>query len=351
MQFRRRWRAKAFLASVVMCGAVAVAAPLPPGLPDPAAEAARFKTDYDAGREDVAVADRSALVDACLHISDPVVRDDYGGKIAAAWEPLAGDKKAGIQLNAAICIGQLHTFSSAGALTGMLKHSNPAVRYWAARGLGDIPNLKRFAGPTLTNALNALGAAMAKETTGIVKKEIMRSLGVLGDAGAILDGLDALGGTILGSVPDQPTLETASLGLADLDASLKATPPAAAMKTNIAKVVSFLASFVSQQEVSLQLARQTNDGSLPPGYHTNAAAVVSNAIKVLNTLAGKIAFTVDTSSPDKMKFDLDRLFGTPDVGPGQLQKEFPGVPVPPTIKPPKPAPPATATATSRPGGA
>src|SRR4051794_8184173 len=80
---------------------------------------------------------RTAVIDAAksLSVTD---RDEYGKKVITEFLPALESKNPDARLNTAILFTDLKTLSSDAALTSMLKNEDPAVRYWGARGLGDL---------------------------------------------------------------------------------------------------------------------------------------------------------------------------------------------------------------------
>jgi len=334
MQFRRRWSPIALFAIVAAFQASSAFAAM-----DLKAEAAKLQKAK--GQEAVDIA--NGVIDEQKKIPGPLDKDRFGAAVVAEFEPLIAGHNPDAALNAAIAIAKQHTASTDSALEKMLSNANPAIRYWGAKGVGEIPNLKAVGGEGA--ALRALNAQLPKETSGLVKKEIIRAIAKLDSITEMVKALDTLAAAMQTTTPDQETLEAASIGLTELDIAIKEAvskgkPPAPAEILDIAKKVTLLLSFASQQEVALFNARTKDGGALPDGYHANVVAVTNNGIKVLNSLAGMSAFTgvPGDLDPNATLLLLNGVTGaafgeTP--GSGQVQKTFPGVTTPPAIKPGK----------------
>jgi hypothetical protein len=202
------------------------------------------------------------------------------------------------------------------------------VRYWAAKGLGEIPNLKAVGGHIA--AIRALQGQLGKETSGVVKKEIIRSVAKLGELADLIKLLEVIAGSMQASLPDPETLDAANSALSEVETATRSAAPQPADAAAIARHASAIASFASQHEVA---ARAKDPGAITDGHHAAILGVINSAIKVLNNAAGKQAFTgIPDGKAEEVLVLLNSIVGSSTLGPGQVQKVFPGAPVPPAVK-------------------
>ena len=76
----------------------------------------------------------------------------FQGKSIAEWKEQLNDEKEFARLSAAVALGECGP-KAVPALVEALKHKDPRIRYWAARGLGKIGAEAKSAMPALTEAL------------------------------------------------------------------------------------------------------------------------------------------------------------------------------------------------------
>jgi hypothetical protein len=265
-------------------------------------------------------------------------RNELSRKVADNFERLLTSRSNDVQLNAAMTIARLHTIFTDAPLKRMLGHNNPAIRYWAAKGLAEIPNLKEVGGAP--SAITALEKQLEKETSGTVKKEIVRAVAALGDVNDLIKVLEILSASMQATMPDQMTIDAATSALNEIDAVTR-TAPAPKDAANIARATATLVSFATQQEFAV---RSKDPASISDGYHAAVVNLVNTAVKVLNDAAGKSVFTgvAGDSKPEEFLLLVNGIVGSGAV-PGKVQTTFQGVTIPPAIKPP-----AAPTTTSRP---
>jgi hypothetical protein len=340
MQCRRRWSA---VAGILFLGAVASQVQAR----DPVADAQSMQAAH--GPEAVGL--RISVLDD-LNKKSVTEKDHYVGHdmlgdsaLNGPWaQLLTQTDNPDAQLNAAILIASAKALSADGAFEKIMMPSpNAALRYWGAKGLEGIMGELINVGPdSKDRALKALNKAIAHETSGVVKQQIILALGAAGDVGALQTAADVLASQLQDSSPDHETIDAAGTALAQLDALLK--KGATVDKAKVAKSAAWIASFSAQQLRGLA-GRGTDNAAadaapeVPEAYTQSIYNTVSSAIAVLNDLAGQGAFaTVHPPVPgdvreysNELQFAVDGIAGSPTTD-GALQKLIPGVPVPPPVK-------------------
>ncbi len=192
MQF---WRSQKFLLFMAI-SAVALHAggtlhAAGPALPDPAASAVgateqqTIQTYVAYYSKKMADADNSKqMVRARGHIlrilhetghpASAIFLNSYGAIVGQEFSPLLSNPKTA--LNAVITIAQIDDISTQAALEDGLSNASPAVRYWSARGLGEIlPQLAAIP-PAFHQALRRLEGALKVEKDPIVEMSMCHAL-------------------------------------------------------------------------------------------------------------------------------------------------------------------------------
>jgi hypothetical protein len=326
MQCRRRWSA---IAVVILMGAGTSLVLARDPFDDAKAMEAAKGTD--------AVILRAAIL-ADLNKMNVTDKDDYVSKKMLGTDrnpgpfvALLASSSPDAQLNAAITIAQTKTLSADAALESMLKHSNPAIRYWGAKGLTDIMDEIAKIPSSKTRAINTLTDALSKETSGVVKQQIIRALIAADDAPAVITATQILADQLQKGISDHETLDAAAAALNQIDTLIKGGTTVDVPST--AQAAAFTASFAAQQLVALKAQLPEGVTDVPEDMRSSTANVANKAINVLNDLAGKSPFTpvARTASPEEIQFATDSITGSSSA-PGDLQKMIPGVPIPPAIK-------------------
>jgi hypothetical protein len=327
MVSRRRWHLVAVL--------VAAASPawvLGADLPKAASDLAGAH-----GRDAAAVRDL-VLRDAPKE-TDTIARDKYAGDVARALGGLLDSENPDARLNTSIIIHELGTLSTDSILRKMLTNKDPVVRYWGAKGLGNIAtNLKRLGGAALTGAINDLRKQATAEKEGVVEQEIIRTLIQYGDVEGVINGIENINSIVEKVIPERGALDALAIGAAFLEKSIGGAP--AAEKERAAGALARAASFTAQQQMNLKMAQ---GDAMPAGYGTAVNAVVDAAVRAMGAAAGKaFPWTPGTAStsPEELWLKLPDVVGSGSKK-GALQTALPKVGVPPQISTPQ----------SRPGGA
>ena len=326
MQFSRRWS----LVAGVLLAAGFVGSSSTFGAINLSAEAAKMETAKGAD----AVAVKTTVLAAAP--ATMVDKNKYGRDVAVAFAPELKSKNPDAQLNTAILLASLQALFMDSTLEDMLKNPNPAVRYWGAKGLGDIMDtLKSVGGATMGNAQSALTTGIAGETSGLVKYQMAVALGKSGDPKAMLKALTVLTGQLANGGVDSDTLEATAVTLSSMETALKSGSTLAKADLDaVAKSAAWSASFAAQEQVLVKASRASEGSDFPKAYSTASLAVVNNAVKVLNGLpgGGSLKMTAADDSPEGLQFGVDALVGSAGAGPGDLQKVMTTVPVPPVVK-------------------
>jgi hypothetical protein len=305
MVCRRRWRLLA-LTLVALTPALTLAAGSPSS-----ASVSRLKT---ATGKDSAKA-RDEILTAAP--STPLDLDKYAADLAKELTPVLSDPaNADARLNTAILFARLGSLATDKPLIAALTSSDPAVRYWGAKGLGGTiaATLKKVgAGP----AVAALRAAAKTETSGVVMQEIMSALKTYESLDGVLDGLEKITDTMRGDIPDRGTLTAASEGLAWVQEKIGAA--AAPLKTRAATIAARAASFTAQQHEAF-----AKFPPVPAPWADAAKNVVENSVKVLNRATGNTFLAGDLSGPAEMMLAVNNLVRA-------LGRVTPPIPAPPKV--------------------
>lgn len=163
----RRWSLPTFLSLTFALTSSAFAV-------DHAADAAQLLSDDPAACQK----DAQQIVENNAKITSIVDRDADAGDIAKNLGPVTeSSTNHNAALNAAIAVARLKSISTEKTLESMLTNPDATIRYWAAKGLGDLlPMLKPL--PTaLKRATDSLNTALDAEKDDIVRAALQRALG------------------------------------------------------------------------------------------------------------------------------------------------------------------------------
>jgi hypothetical protein len=239
--------------------------------------------------------------------------------------------KPEVRLNSAIVIHDLKTLSADRTLEKMLDNDDPAVRYWAARGLADISALiKRVGGKTESDAIDALAKRLKVEKSSVVTQEIVKALANFGAAGALGDALQAVAQQMAAATPDLSLLQTAGIALENVTSWLPSA--AAADKVRAAGGAANVASFAAQQQLAYEKALQSVEptATLPADYFKATQKVVESALAACKAAGAGNLPAVSAATATELLMNVNTTFGG-DGKPGALQKEMKSAPVPQKI--------------------
>ncbi len=322
MVCRRRWR----IWVVMMAGAMAaLGAAAPTALPT--------ADDFETAAAKELPGKRNDIFKA-MPATPAVDRDAYAAKVARDFTRAdrgINSARSEVRLNSAILLHDLQTLSTDRALMLMVQSKDAAVRYWGAKGLGDMSVKLMSVGKA--PAVAALRNAGKTETSGVVVQEIITALDRYGDLPAMVDVLTAISGTMQTANPDLSLLQSVAQGL---DSVAKGVPAAPGDKTSAANAAARLASFAAQQLMNNDRAIKAIDktATVPPENLAAVKKVVDAAVKVINAAAGKNYFAPPPQDPGELLMNVNTIFGTPPPGSkaGLLQADLKAVTVPPAVK-------------------
>jgi hypothetical protein len=334
MVCRRRWCLQSL---IVIAGSVSPTLALA-AVPTPPHSAKDFET---AGHDLVRFRDED-LAAAPTNAQD---RAEYARAIGKDFTQSGlgiNSKDPAVRLNSAILIAQLNSIGAKDALVEMLSSSDPAVRFWAAKGLGSIARTQLNAG-VAGPSIAALNAAAKKENDGVVAQEIIKTLIMYEAFEPILHGLENIASQIQKAIPDAGMLQAAATGLDAIAPKVAAQAPA--LKLLSATIASHLASYALQQAKANDAAlKSVSTTGLSDEYLAAVRHVVSAATRVAAAAAGKTYRPPSSgSSVDELELHVNTLFGTAPGGTapaksGQLQADMKDVPLPDAVKVPATGP-------------
>ncbi len=349
MQSRRWWKSivSAWLLGVCLAGAarIATAAPAPPGPPPAPADVATAIAPL----KGAAVVAYRTSVNASAATLNVTEKNRYAEKLGTALEPVIKGANVDAAINAIVLLVDLDVLFADRALVNALPNPNPAIRYWAAKGLGNIMDRTRNVGPAAVAKLNGqLRDQLKVETSGIVKQQILRALAASGDVASLSDALLFLAQTLEKSPPDIGAINASTVGLDGLLAAIKAG--ATLNPTEKADALNALAqtlSFTSQHNLAL-----AEKDILPDAQASAAVDLARSGVALLNALADKEIAKLpnninNSSSAGELFLGVSGIVGSPKV-PGDLQKTFPAIPAPGEIKSPTTTTTAPKSTTTKP---
>ncbi|MGC9259017.1 MAG: hypothetical protein ACP5I8_02920 [Phycisphaerae bacterium] len=251
---------------------------------------------------------------------------DFGTQVNNDFAPLLAHKKTA--LNAAITIGSIPDISMQAALQTALNNPNPAVRYWGAKGLGNIFNQLLAIGPAYQQAIESVQQALAVEADPLAAEEMCAVLLTQNPVPPGTANLTAraLARAIAGYqdvVPDN--LDIAGKLAADLAVAAQGATLTAAQKANAMHTLSLLMS---------DTAQYLNAGLLDPKQKFSAFSAMTSAAAAMNAVTGTTNFSLSgvnaQSSPAAILLQVNGITGSQSQA-GSVQKLFPTAAIPPRI--------------------
>ena len=326
MQCRRWWIAASVMAMVLIGGGMAQAAR--------GADIEQLVRELGAAHGKDAVDKKDEIIAGAKGL-DPTAQNAYAVAVCQAIEnqKLLESKNADTQAIAVITVVELNALNTDGFLIRALTNANPAVRYWAAKGLGQIMDRLRRAAASGA-AVKALQGQLKVETSGIVKAQILNAIALSGDFKEVLAAAKRLEADMKAKAPDAGTIDAARTAVDALDffiedADSKGTPLPKADCLDAATVTTHLASYAAQGNHNL------NDKKvLPPGNQDAARYLAESGVKLLNAV-GKTKISLpaakSTDGPDELLLEVNSVMGSKSIGDGEIQKTLPEVTIPETI--------------------
>lgn len=264
------------------------------------------------------------------HPASAIFRDSYGATVGQDFSPLLDHRKTA--LNAIITIAQIDDISIQAALEHGLSNGDPAVRYWSARGLGNIlPQLAAIP-PAFRQALRSLEQSLKIEKDPMVEMSMCHALvqaspGVPNLFSTILHVLTRLTSTYASQPPN--TLPVCRLIVADLAAlATRGGALPLSRQTAALKVLSQIMSFTAQYNQAGKLSR---DQKLAAFDVISACGHAMDAVGRTEFFSMR-QFT-SQSDPAAILLHVNHLTGSQNQ-PGKLQSLFAKVPIPPRIPSP-----------------
>lgn len=317
--------------------ASAAAPPLPPssrGTPTASdqAEIAAFVQYY--AQQMSAAAHRRDMVRARRHLLAPLVSKnhppsaefiyDFGTQVASDFTPLLANKHTA--LNAAITIGSIDDISMQAPLQTALTNASPAVRYWGAKGMGNIFAPLMSIGPAYQQAVAAVQQALSVETDPLVAEEMSSVLLTQNPPPAGLANLisRAIAHGISGYQDVVPSnLDIISGLAADLaEASRDGSTLTDVQKVKAMNTLSMLMSYTAQYLSANLIDRNQK---------LSAFDAISNAGSAMNAITGTTSFSLTgltaDSDPAAILLAVNGITGAQGQ-PGAVQKLFPKIVIP-----------------------
>lgn len=320
--------------------ASAAAPPLPPssrGTPSASdqAEIAAFVQYY--AQQMSAATDAHAMVRARRHLLAPMKSStnapsaeftyDFGTQVATDFSALLSNKTTA--LNAVITIASIHDISTQSALQKALTNSNPAVRYWGARGLGEIFTQLMAIGPAYQQAVRAVQRALAVETDPLAAREMCDTLltqnpvpaGTANLAARALKRAIAQYQQVVPGNLDITAGLAADLAVAAAHGSTLTPAQKAGAMNTLAQLMSYTAQYFKQ-------------GLLDHKQKLFAFSAIANSADAMNAITGTTNFSLNglgaESNPAAILLAVNQITGSQTQA-GAIQKLFPKIAIPPRI--------------------
>ena len=249
---------------------------------------------------------------------------DFGTQVATDFTPLLSDKKTA--LNAIITVGSIADISMQAPLQVGLTNPSPAVRYWAAKGLGNISTQLMSIGPAYQQAITALQQAMAVETDPLVAAEMCQVLLAQNPIPSNLAQLTATAlkrgiSNYMNVVPSN--LDIVSHLTSDLTAAVQHSAPlTAAQKVQAVNTLALLMSYSAQY---------WSAGLLDRNERLSAFSAISHAADAINAILGTTKVSLSglnsESNPAAVLLAVNGITGSQGQL-GLIQKLFPTVKIP-----------------------
>jgi|GEM_PF-2158416 len=249
---------------------------------------------------------------------------DFGTQVANDFASLLSNKKTA--LNAAITIGSIADISMQAPLQTALTNPNPAVRYWGAKGMGNIFAPLMSIGPAYQQAVTAVQQALAVETDPLVAEEMSNVLLTQNPLPAGLANLisKAIARSIAGYQDVVPGNLDISSGLA-ADLANAAQHGATLTDSQKVKAMSTLSELMSDT------AQYLRAGLLDRKQKLSAFSAINNAANAMNAITGTTNFSLAglnaQSDPAAILLAVNGITGAQGQ-PGAVQKLFPKIVIP-----------------------
>ncbi len=267
------------------------------------------------------------ILHEAAHPASAIFLNSYGVMVGQEFSPLLNNPKTA--LNAVITIAKINDISAQTALEDGLGNASPAVRYWAALGLGKIlPQLAAIP-PAFHQALRKLEGALKVEKDPIVEMNLCHALvqaspGVPNLFSTILHVLTQLTSTYAKQPPDTlPVCQRIVDDLATLATHGGALPrkQQVATLTKLAQIMSFIAQYNQAGLLSREQKLAAFDAISACGHAMD---------QVARTEDFSMAQFTNQSDPAAILLHVNHLTGSQNQ-PGKIQALFAKLPIPARI--------------------
>jgi hypothetical protein len=254
---------------------------------------------------------------------------DFGSQVVNKFTPLLNNPKTA--LNTVIIASEVDNMSTQPLLEAALGNSSPAVRYWAADGLGGIlPALVQI-GPSYQQALNKLEAAVTVEQDPVAAAKICGGLASANPAdaavaSAVVAALGRITANYSSVAPEN--LEDAAQIAGDLSQVLQNNALKLDADDQLAAMTALtnLASFTAQYYAA---------GQLSHSQMLSAYSAIAAGVQAMNVVSGSSDFSLDSLNPSSdsaaLLLKVNDITGFQNQN-GLVQRLYPKVSVPPRIQ-------------------
>lgn len=240
--------------------------------------------------------------------------------------PLFNSSSATTSLNAVILLSETKHINTDAALLGALSHPNPAIRYWAARGLYNILPGLRDLRQASERAVSGLTDAVKSEKSPLVQAELVRALSNSADPKAlqpVLTIMDKMAATLRTKTPSPSDLLAATTVLQSAKDLLAATSLKKPDDLIAVQATAGLMYFAGTA-LTNQYGDRDEPGAL--SARTQLIELSTAGCALINKIAAKEVVSITASRGSKMSDVLDsiqKLTGGA-VDKGTLNGLFPG---------------------------
>lgn len=337
MQVRRWWQVlPVVLVSMLMAPTVGAAPAAAPGSatisPDSSpstvasvlnAKAAQLAAAAPGEANDI----RESVLSSVSGNPPAVFLQTFANAAVDAFEPLLQNNKPHVALNAVMILAQIKHIDTDRALVQALTNKNPAVRFWAAKGMADIlPGLRQV--PAFSRDVAAVAAALGKETSFPAAGAMAEALGASGDPSAVqplvafLDRLEKEFREEPDATVMDPTIDAVTaVGELGSAISQQNQTPAAAQK--VVNLMSLAAQYLQNRVV--------NNPGTAEGHKSLVFNLGSAGVTALNRLGARPTLTWRVRINQDAAIICDEIntnAGSPSVK-GRAQTSLQGVKQPP----------------------
>ena len=249
---------------------------------------------------------------------------DFGTQVANDFTSLLSNTKTA--LNAAITVGSINDISMQAPLQAALTNASPAVRYWGAKGMGNISSALMSIGPAYQQAVAAVQQALAVEKDPLVAGEMST---VLLAQNPIPSGLsDLIAKAIARSIAGYQDVVPTNL---DITSSLTADLTQAAQHGSTLTDPQKLAAMNTLSVLMSDTAQYLSAGLLDRKQTLSAFNAISNASAAMNAITGTTNFSLSglnaQSNPAAILLAVNAITGSQGQA-GAVQKLFPKALIP-----------------------